>query len=118
VSGAQAALDLWNQAAATRLSLAPSAGEAATIPLRFQRAAPLSHGFYDPGTGQILINEDLADHHLAVTIAHELGHAFGLPHVSGRASVMTAGNLDVEPNSGDVDALAAFWGRCAGVAGQ
>ena len=117
MSGAQAALDLWNQTASTRLSLTASAGDAAAIPLRFQAAAALSHGVYEPGIGEIFINTDLVahPHALAVTIAHELGHAFGLAHVGGRPSVMTAGNIDVEPNSGDVDALAVLWGRCTTV---
>jgi hypothetical protein len=118
--GAQAALDLWNGRAATELALdatgAAAAPSVSYIPLRFQRAAAPSHGFYDPSAGVIFINEDLSgpaqSAALAITIAHEIGHAFGLAHVPDRASVMTAGNLDVEPNAGDVDALAAIWGRC------
>ena len=122
--GARAALDLWNGAARTELSLdamgAAAAPSVPMIPLRFQRAAAPSHGFYDPSAGVIYVNEDLSAPTLAgalaVTIAHEVGHAFGLPHVGDRPSVMTAGNLDVEPNAGDVEALAAIWGRCGAVA--
>jgi Zn-dependent peptidase ImmA (M78 family) len=82
------------------------------VPLHFQAAAPPSHGFFDPSRGEIFVNVDLETRPLAVTIAHELGHAFGLVHVTDRASVMTAGNLDVQPNLGDVGALEKLWGAC------
>jgi predicted Zn-dependent protease len=47
-------------------------------------------------------------------IAHELGHAFGLVHVSPdtRPSVMNPGNTTVAPNDGDRAALEALWGTC------
>jgi len=125
--GARAALELWNGRARTELSLeamgAAAAPSVPMIPLRFQRAAAPSHGFYDPTAGVIFINADLSNPAdpalataLAITIAHELGHAFGLPHVGDRPSVMRAGNLDVAPNAGDVEALAAIWGLCGAVA--
>jgi hypothetical protein len=82
------------------------------VPLHFQAAAPPSHGFFDPARGEIFVNVDLEARPLTVTIAHELGHAFGLVHVTDRASVMTAGNLDVQPNVGDVAALVKLWGAC------
>ena len=129
VAGAGAAVDLWNQAAASRLSVesatpalgpagappaAPPADAPATLPVHFEVAAAPSHGYYDPERGEVLINDDLMARSLVVTIAHEVGHAFGLVHVSGRPSVMNPGNLDVEPNAGDVAALAALWGACGG----
>lgn len=120
-AGVRAAADLWNGAARAQLSVdeAPTApaldatgAASATLPVDFQPAISLSHGYYDPSNGQVLINDDLTARPLAVTIAHEVGHAFGLVHVTGRPSVMNAGNLDVEPNDGDVAALAALWGNC------
>ena len=50
----------------------------------------------------------------AVTIAHEIGHAFGLAHVPAgeRASVMNPGNLNIEPNADDAATLALRWGAC------
>ena len=62
----------------------------------------------------MFINTDLSGGAQAVTIAHEIGHAFGLAHVpSGeRASVMNPGNLNVEPNAADVATLALRWGGC------
>jgi hypothetical protein len=119
-AGVRAAADLWNGAARAQLSLdeAPAApavdasGAAPpTLPVAFQAAAAFSHGYYDP-TGHVLINDDLTAGPLAVTIAHEVGHAFGLVHVTSRPSVMNPGNLVVEPNAGDVAALAALWGSC------
>jgi len=130
-AGAQTAVDWWNAAAGGQVSLLVGASDLAAgasgepslspgepslsprvVPLHFQAAAAPSHGFFDPARGQILVNDDLAARPLAVTVAHELGHAFGLAHVAGRASVMTAGNLDVQPNAGDVAALAKRWGAC------
>jgi hypothetical protein len=113
-AGVAGAVDWWNAAAGGQVFVAASAGDpiADAVPLHFQAAAPPSHGFFDPARGEIFINLDLESRPLAVTIAHELGHAFGLVHVTDRASVMTAGNLDVQPNLGDVAALAKLWGAC------
>jgi hypothetical protein len=126
--GVRTAADLWNQAAGAHLAVVDAAtaappvdasdAAAPTLPLSFQTAADLSHGFFDPVRGQVLINNDLVARPLTVTIAHEVGHAFGLLHVSGRPSVMNAGNLDVEPNADDVAYLAQLWGRCGGEASQ
>jgi hypothetical protein len=112
---------LWNDLAATRLRLmggvdgteAPAAG-APVIPLHYQGAAAAFHGFYDDKRGEIFINLGLVDHPREITIAHEIGHAFGLLHVSTdeRPSVMNTGNLVIAPTAGDADALAARWGRC------
>jgi hypothetical protein len=108
---------LWNSRAATRISGAlPAVDDApAQVPLRFQAAAPPFHGLYDDQAGIVFINQDVTDRHaLAVTIAHELGHVFGLPHVatSVRASLMNAGNMTVEPTPADVATLADRWGPC------
>jgi hypothetical protein len=107
----------WNRTANTRLFLATAAtppGSAAALPIHFQSAAAPFHGFYDQSAGEIFINVDLVEHARSVAIAHEVGHAFGLVHVSPneRSSVMNVGNLDEEPNTGDVEALARLWGHC------
>lgn len=68
---------------------------------------------YEDEVGLIYINDALAAPELGIVIAHELGHAFGLPHIQGRASVMNAGNLTVAPNDDDRRALEALWGDCS-----
>lgn len=114
-TGVAAALALWNGMAASRLSVtaAPPA-DSSSVPVHFQEAAPPLYGFYDPKAGAVFINEDLGDAPLAVTIAHEVGHAFGLVHVPSetRASVMNPGNLSVTPTGADVAALTELWGQC------
>jgi len=121
LAGLGQALALWNQDAGARLSLpgadasASATADAPSLPQHFQMAAGNFHGLYDPATVQVFINLDLAGHELAVTIAHELGHAYGLVHVSPdvRASVMNPANLTVEPTAADAAALAAIWGTCS-----
>lgn len=118
LTAAGQALALWNQRAGARLALAGDPGAAASapsLPLHFQTAAGNFHGLYDGQTVQVFINNDLAGHPLTVTIAHELGHSYGLVHVPAdqRPSVMNPGNLTVEPNAEDAAALAALWGSCS-----
>jgi hypothetical protein len=124
MQGVTDALAMWNQAASTALTpvtmvAGPSSTAFATpmpmVPLTFQVAAAPFHGLYDDGAGRIYVNEDLTDvGPLRITIAHEIGHAFGLPHVSAsvRRSLMNTGNTTVGITPEDVDALAAIWGRC------
>jgi hypothetical protein len=100
-SGISAALAAWNSLGFTRLSLE---GEGEAVALRFEAAAAFFHGFYDPDTGEVLINRDLTDpQELEVVVAHELGHAMGLPHVAPkeRSSVMNSGNVTLRPTPDD-----------------
>jgi hypothetical protein len=121
MQGVTDALAMWNQAAGTALASMPvPPGPASTgaplVPLTFQVAAAPFHGLYDDRAGRIFINQDLTDlTPLRITIAHEIGHAFGLPHVSAsvRLSLMNTGNTTTGITPEDVEALAAIWGRCA-----
>ena len=110
VAGIAGAMALWQDHGA------PSLGEGggAIVEIRFRFAAPAFHGVYDDEAGVIYINTDLADPDmLAIVIAHEVGHALGLPHVSDTRSVMIQGNTSVPPGDDDAAALARLWGDCA-----
>jgi hypothetical protein len=107
------AIQIWRHAAALEVTL-DAAPHAPSIPIHFQAAAGAFHGLYDDHAGEIFVNQDLMDPNArAITIAHELGHAFGLLHVVGRPSLMNPGNTTVPPTAEDIATLAASWGACA-----
>lgn len=110
-AGITAAEALWRGRGAPELGVNPGI----TLEVRFQPAALAFYGLYDDTAGVIYINDQLADPtQLSIVIAHELGHAFGLVHVSPdlRLSLMNPGNLDVAPTADDQHALEALWGVC------
>ena len=132
-AGVAAAIAMWNAAAPTKLELADPADSAApvpgdpaapvptaaadagtplTLPVHFQAAGAPFHGLYDAPNGQIFINTDLTDHQLAVTVAHEVGHAFGLVHRTDQPSLMNPSNLMIEPQPVDISTLETRWGPC------
>lgn len=121
-AGITDALALWRGRGVTAAAMndaAPALPPDATITVRFEDAAATFHGIYDPASASVLINRDLtratADQAaLAVVIAHELGHVFGLVHVDAgeRISLMNPGNLVTPPTAADQQALEALWGAC------
>jgi hypothetical protein len=107
-------IEMWLALGPYELKRDPSVGDQ-EIEVVFQDAADPFHGLYDDEYGVVYINRRLADdHQRAVTVAHELGHAFGLWHIdrSRRISVMNPANLIVEPNQGDAAELDEIWGPC------
>jgi Zn-dependent peptidase ImmA (M78 family) len=114
--GVRDAITLWSSRGVTSLRLEPTA-DAPVIPLVFEEASPAFHGYYDDETAVIYVNTALdADPEArAVTIAHELGHAFGLYHIERdeRVSVMNPANLRTPPTEDDQHAVESLWGRCA-----
>ncbi len=108
------AVAMWAQVANTRLTLE----EDPALPhltIRFEAASLGDWGLYDDEQGIVLINSRIDDRHArAITVAHELGHAFGLWHLDEdkRRSVMNQGNLEIEPNDGDGHDVADLWGYC------
>ncbi|HET6612005.1 MAG TPA: hypothetical protein VFG83_08460 [Kofleriaceae bacterium] len=108
------AVAMWNQITPVYATTEVVPG-APILPITFEDAAGAFHGIYLDEDGEIVINRKITDPGaLAVTIAHELGHAFGLPHMAAdkRPSVMNPGNFAIHPNAGDAADLAALWGVC------
>ena len=112
LAGIAAAEALWQTHGAPELG----SGTNGTLDIHFQVAAPPFHGVYDDQAAVIYINNDLTDvTTLSIVIAHEIGHAFGLQHVSSdvRPSLMNPGNMTVTPTAEDEHTLEALWGVCA-----
>jgi hypothetical protein len=116
LAGVAGGAALWNASASSDLLSTSSGGGGAgpTLPIHFQVAAAPFNGLYDASSGQIYINDDLAGEELEITIAHEIGHSFGLVHIptNVRPSLMNPANLTVLPTAADVATLAGLWGRC------
>lgn len=119
-AGVNDALALWRSHGITAMSISDAVGDAGddAIHVRFADAAETFHGVYDPPSASILINRDLTtgktSAELAIVIAHELGHVYGLVHIDrdDRLSLMNAGNLTTPPTADDQRALEALWGAC------
>jgi hypothetical protein len=117
-AGIADALELWRARGVTAFTADPPADPSALITIDFESATDTFHGLYEPDEASVLINLDLttaaARGPLAIVIAHELGHAFGLVHIDPavRVSLMNAGNVVTPPTDADQRALATLWGAC------
>ena len=109
IAGIDGAYALWRERGAP--ALGRRAG--ATMSIVFDEAAEAFHGLYDDSARVIYVNRSIENEAaLAIVIAHELGHAFGLPHITDRESVMNPGNLDTAPTATDHQAVQELWGPC------
>jgi hypothetical protein len=109
------AIEMWNVLLGGRITL-DDLPDAQRLPIGFEDAPGAFYGVYEDEQGVILINRRLEDdRERSITIAHELGHAFGMFHVDRdvATSVMNTANLTVEPQPFDADAIADIWGACA-----
>lgn len=97
-----AAITLWGEVGREVLTLSELA-EAEQVPVQFREAPALFHGVYEPSSGVVFVNRVLVGEAREITVAHELGHALGLPHIAAsvRSSVMNPGNLSVRPTPED-----------------
>jgi hypothetical protein len=120
LDGIAAARTLWRDRGVAAFDPPPTsslepAASAEPIAIRFGDAAAVFHGVYDPPSATIMINRAITDRTtLAIVIAHELGHVFGLAHVAAvtRISLMNPGNVVTPPTDADQLTLAALWGAC------
>lgn len=111
----QAGLEQWRRGAGALVTVvADPEADTPMVPVILDRAPHAFHGHYADEDGVVYLNEDLDGVELAITMAHELGHVFGLYHVPREegASVMNPGNLVHEVQPVDVEALGALWGSC------
>lgn len=108
-----AAIALWNAAGPFQLTREAPA-PVPSIPVIFKTSASFVHGFYSPEDGSVTINRKLTLRGSTITVAHELGHAFGLRHVGRgtRSSVMNPANLTTEPTAQDAARLRELWPSC------
>lgn len=98
------AIDMWNAVSNTGLTV-ESSTTADVLPIEFEDTE-LYLGRYDDEAVMIRLASRVEQRRvLAIVLAHELGHAFGLKHVSGRRSVMNKGNTTIEPLEADGAAL-------------
>lgn len=111
------ALAMWNEAAGLKLTRDESSDEMKDtphIPVYFEDGAPFVHGFYSDELGTVTVNHKLSPRQHTITAAHELGHAFGLHHISEatRSSLMNHGNLSNAVTPEDVETLHNLWPDC------
>lgn len=106
----------WNDIVPTQVTVRQGELDEAALAVYFESGDAFFRALYLDESGEILIGRDkLAPEHLAIALAHEIGHAFGLAHVEKeeRLSVMNSGNLEIWPGEIEAEDLRALWPSCA-----
>ncbi len=117
-AGVVTAIDAWALVLRTQLVVGAGPRAADVLPIRFESGDAFYRAIYWDARGEIAVGRDRLDPaEYGIAIAHELGHAFGLPHIptAERSSVMNVGNVEITPNREDAIALEARWPSCAGL---
>ncbi len=110
LEGITAAIGLWSKVDVKSLTLESAPGRQ-HVRIYFKDALSIFHGIYEPSNGEVRINNSMTNRALDITVAHELGHAIGLPHValSERNSVMNPSNETTPPTGDDAKQLRERW---------
>jgi hypothetical protein len=107
---------VWDAVLPTQIEVSPEPGPAGTLTIHFDSGDTYYRALYFDAIGAIHVSrEHLAEADYPLAIAHELGHAFGLFHVSPdeRESLMNVGNLEIPATDADADAVRELWDACA-----
>lgn len=113
LSNLETALSLWTSVLGVQLSAVDVPGWA-RVEVAFADAPEAMRGVYDDERGLVFVNSRLKNPaSMSITIAHELGHAFGMWHVNGRKSVMNPGNLKTHPTVEDALKVQELWPSCS-----
>lgn len=117
--GIEDAVAAWARVLPVQITVGDEAEPVPALPISFEDDAWFRAIYWDQYGVIEVGRERLAEQDYAIAIAHELGHAFGLLHVSKhtRPSVMHVGNLDIAPNEQDAAAVSELWQSCRATGG-
>jgi hypothetical protein len=116
IQGIEDAILAWDRVLPTRIDIGDPVDDSPVISIYFDPGDTFYRALYLDKRGEILVSRDrLSADDLGLAIAHELGHAFGLLHVSKdeRPSVMNVGNLEFLPSAEDSHLVSDLWAACA-----
>jgi len=111
VNGVEGAILLWSDVLPVQITIGSGERAADVLPIHFESDVPYRAMYWD-SIGVISVSRDrLEPAEYPLAIAHEMGHAFGLLHVTPeeRPSVMNVGNVEIAPTPEDAAGVHACW---------